>query len=376
MPLPSVTVLAKTLLCAVLAAAAALAPAQEEGKTRENMYLSGTEVRPQGPITGDLVAAAGRITLDHYVQGDAVLAAGNIELRSGIGEDLRAAGAIITAAGRIAGELLIGGWSVSFSPDAEVGGSAWIAGHDTAVAGRFKRGLTVYSRDILVFAEVDGDVRLVGKTIEVHPAARIKGKLTYKSSSEIKVHPGAQIGAIVREPGTFPRFELIGGGPPFRPLLMLGLLACGALLLALFPRFTIASSEAVGARPLQSLGLGTAIFFSVPPVILLLVITIIGIPIALAAAALYAVVLLAGYLVAACFMGSALLRLARGPAALRYWVRVAALAVALVALWLVRHVPYVGGLVILLVLIVGVGAMALHAFTRYSGERASVIGDS
>ena len=332
----------------------------------ENMYLSGAEVRPAGPITGDLVAAAGRITIDHYVQGDAVLAAGNIELRAGIGEDLRAAGGIISLAGRIVGEVLIGGWSVAFSPDTEVHGNALIGGYDTAIAGRFRRKLTVYARHILVMAEVAEDVRLVGETIEILPSARILGKLTYKSRNEIKVHPGATVGTIVREPGAFPKLRLPGGWPPFRPLLMLGLLASGALLLWLFPRFTVSASTAMGTRPLQSLGLGTAIFFSVPPVILLLIITIIGIPIALAAAALYALTLLMGYLVAAWFVGGVLLRPVRRDAP-PYWLRVAALTLALVLLWLAGSVPYVGRLIGLLALVVGIGAMALHAFTSYSG---------
>jgi hypothetical protein len=341
--------------------------AEEEGPTTENMYLSGTEVRPPGPITGDLVAAAGRITIDHYVQGDAVLAAGNIELRADIGDDLRAAGGVITLAGRVVGEALIGGWSVAFSPDAEVHGNAWIGGYDTAIAGRFRRGLTVYARHILVFGEVAEDVRLVGETIEIMPPARILGKITYRSRNEIKIHPGVNIGTVVREPGTFPKLKLPGGWPPFRPLLMLGLLAGGALLLWLFPRFTVSASQAVGARPLQSLGLGTAIFFSVPPVILLLVITIIGIPIALAAAALYALTLLVGYLIAAWFVGGILLRLLRKDAP-PFWLRVGALTLALVLLWLVGSLPYIGRLIGLLALVVGIGAMALYAFGAYSGR--------
>lgn len=335
------------------------------------MYLSGTEVRPQRPITGDLVAAAGRITLDHYVQGDATLAAGNIEVRGGIGEDLRAAGGIVSLSRRIAGDLLVAAGNVAFGPEAEVNGRAWIAANEAAVAGHFRRELTVYARHILVFAEVDRDVRLVAESIEIMPGARIKGKLTYKSGEEIKVHPGAQIGTLFQEPGSTPRLELLPGLPPFRPLLMLGLLASGALLLGLFPRFTIAAARVVGARPLQSLGLGTAIVLSTPPVIVLLTLTIIGIPIALAAAGLYAATLLAGYLVAACFLGAALLRLARKNPTVHYWPQVGVLAIGLLLLGLVRHVPYVGLFLILLVLIVGVGAMALHAFTRYSLDTQS-----
>ena len=212
-----------------------------------------------------------------------------------------------------------------------------------------------------------GNVHLFGAVIEVLPSARIEGNLTYVSNTPIKIHPGARIsGKVVREPGQLPTLQM-PGWPPFRPLLMFGLLAAGALLLALFPRFTTSAVQTVRTSPLGSLGLGVAIFFSLPPVMLLLVITIIGIPIALMLAGLYAIALLAGFLVAAFFVGDHLLKAARKRAVPgRYWARVGMLAIALIALWLVRHIPYVGGLLILAALTVGLGAMALQAFSHYS----------
>ena len=354
----------------LLAALPGAAPAQRADKDVENAYMTGAEVEPPGPINGDLVAAAGRISLGHPVAGDAVLAAGSIEVRSRIGDDLRAAGGIVTLAGRIEGETLIAAGSIAFSPQSEAVGRAWLAGGEVAVAGRFHNGLTVYARNILVLGTIAGNVHLAGRTIEILPAARISGNVTYLSDNEIKVHPGALVtGRITREPGTFPPWRSrldLPGWPPFRPLLMSGLLAAGALLLALFPRFTASAAQSVGALPLKSLGLGTAIFFSVPPVVVLLVITIIGIPIALVLAGLYAAVLLAGFLVAASFVGERLAQFARRRPVTGFWGRVAALATALLLLWLVRHVPYVGGLLILLTLITGIGGMALQAVSNYA----------
>ena len=63
-------------------------------------------------------------------------------------------------------------------------------------------------------------------------------------------------GKLRREPGTFelPRPKLdIPGIPAISPLLFLGLLAAGSLLLALFPGFTDSSLRALGHSPLKSL---------------------------------------------------------------------------------------------------------------------------
>lgn len=357
-------------LCS-LALLAALAPSalgqdQRIEEEATNVYMTGTEVRPTGPINGDLVAAAGRISVEYPIKGDAVLAAGSIDVRGRIGEDLRVAGGFVTLAGPVQGEALVVAGSIAFGPASDVGGRAWLAGGDVAVAGRFHRDVKVYARNILVLGHVTGDVHLFGTTIELLPTARVDGNVTYVSNTPIKIHTGARVkGKITREPGRLPTLRM-PGWPPFRPLLMFGLLAAGALLLALFPRFTASTVQTVRGSPLGSLGLGTAIFFSLPPVILLLVISIIGIPIALVLAGVYAAALLAGFLMTALFMGERLLQFARRRTNAGFWARVGALAIALLVLWLVRHIPYAGGLLILLALVIGLGAMALQAFSHYS----------
>ncbi len=154
----------------------------------------------------------------------------------------------------------------------------------------------------------------------------------------------------------------------FRPLLLLGLLAAGILLYAVFPHFTLTTARTISTSPLKSLGLGAAIFFSLPPVILLLVITIIGIPIAMALLALYATGLLIGYLAVAFFIGSTLLKVARRRPDPGFGWRIISLAVALVVLMLTRHLPYVGDLIILVALFAGLGAIVLQAFSSYAGR--------
>jgi hypothetical protein len=349
---------------------AVAAAAEGEQEAPGNVYLAGAEVRTGGAISGDLVAAAGRITVDHPVAGDAVLGGGAIEVHGRIGDDLRAAGGIINVSGFVAGEALLAGGSVALGPESEVNGRAWLVGNDVVAGGRVRGGLKVYGKHILVLGEINGPVDLSGDSIEITRAARINGNVTYSSKHEIEVDPGARVsGKITREASTFefyhPKLK-IPGWPAFRPLFLLGLLAAGTLLVLLFPRFTQAALAAVGSSPLKSLGLGTAVFFSLPPVILLLIITIIGIPIALALAALYATALLVGYLIIAFFLGDRLLGALRKEAVARLGWRIGSLALALLLLWLVRHVPYVGGFAILIALLAGIGAIVLQAFSHYS----------
>ena len=103
-----------------------------------NVYLAGAEVHTEGPIAGDLVAAAGRIRVAHAVGGASVFAAGSIEVYGNIGDDLRAAGGVIGGAGHVGGEALLAGGSVALGPYSEIDGRAWIAGNDIVVGGRLR----------------------------------------------------------------------------------------------------------------------------------------------------------------------------------------------------------------------------------------------
>lgn len=356
---------------ALIVVAAAAPPAGRAHDHAANVYMTGADVRIVAPIEGDLFVAAGRVSVDAPVSGDAVLGAGSIDVKGRVGDDLRAAGGIVTVTGKVAGEVLIAAGSVAFGPATEIEGRVRLAGRDIAVAGRLAGGLDVYARNLLLLGKVEGPLRLTAEHIEIMPSAHIVGDISYRSPDEIRIHPGARVdGRIAREPVSFefPHRGLTFPGFPLWPLITLGLFAAGVLLLLLFPRFTTASLHTIGAAPLKSLGLGTAILFSFPPVILLLVITIVGIPVAFALAALYAIALLTGYLVTAFFIGDRLWRIARRARNPGTGWRIGTLLAGLVLLWAARNIPlpYAGGLVLLLALVAGVGAMVLQAFNNYS----------
>jgi hypothetical protein len=261
---------------------------------------------------------------------------------------------------------------VTIDSTAEIGGSAWLAGNDVTINGKLNGALKAYGRRVTVAGEVAGPLQLSGERLEVAQGAQIRGDVRYSSPNDIEIHPEARIsGTVTRVAGPLgvekPQVAL-PGLPPVRPLLLVGLLAAGTLLYWLFPRFTVTSARTVGRTPVKSLGLGAGIVFSGPPIILLLTITIIGIPIALAVSAAYILALLAGYLIAVFFVGERALGLVRRTEFTTGW-HVLSFTVALIALALLHQVPYAGPFITLIAVVLGLGAMVLQAFTHYSDRK-------
>lgn len=357
----------------VLALVAGVSHAADDADTQGgNVYMAGAEVRVDRAINRDLVAAAGRIEVVEPIAGDAVFGAGALDVRASIGEGLHAAAGVITVTSTIHGDLLLVGAQVSLMPTAEIRGSAWIAGNRVSVSGRALSGLKIYGRDIVIAGEVHGPLELSGRRIEVLSTARIHGDIEYSSGEDIRIDPAARIaGQVTRATSTIDISNPLADIPilqALRPLLLAGLLAAGLLLYGLFPRFTEHASALMRESPVRTLGLGTAVFFSVPPVAVLLVITIIGIPVGIALGAFHAVALLAAYLVSCFFVGDAIARaVGQKPHSRR--VRMALLAIGLVVLTFVTTLPYVGPFLLLFAWIAGLGAIGLQAFSRYSSGK-------
>lgn len=360
---------------AVLAFVAGLGHAADDADTQAgNVYMAGAEVRVDRPVNRDLVAAAGKIEVVEPIAGDAVFGAGALDVRASIGERLRAAGGVITVASTVHGDLLLVGGRIEVAPTAEIRGQTWIAGSRVSVSGRALSGLKLYGREIVIAGEVHGPLELSGRHIEVLSTARIHGDIEYSSSEQIKIDPAARIsGQVNRATNTIDISNPLADIPilkALRPLLLAGLLAAGLLLYALFPGFTENASTLMREAPVRTLGLGTALFFSVPPVAVLLIITIIGIPVGILLGAFYAVALLAAYVVTCFFIGDALARTARqAPKSRR--LRMALLMAGLTILWFATMLPYVGPLLLLLACVAGLGAIGLQAFSRYSSGKES-----
>ncbi len=342
-----------------------------------NVYLSGSSVRPSGPVEGDLFAAGGNVNVDQPVKGDASLTGGQVSVNSAIGDDLRAAGGQVILNGKVGGEVLLAGGRINVDTNADVQGRLRAAGGNITLAGKYAKGVKAYGGNITLAGEVNGDAYLTGGTIEILPSAKINGNLNYTSREELKIDPAQVSGAVKRTaaPQEWRGWEQGGHmrerswssrhGISFSPFLLLGLIAAAAVFILVFPNATRGAQQEVGTSPWASLGLGAAMLFTLPPVAILLMITVIGIPLAFALLALFPLLLLVGYLTTALYIGD------RGATALKKdtasstWMRIGFVALALLALALIRLIPFVGGLVVFAALLIGMGAWSLHLYHRY-----------
>jgi len=150
--------------------------------------------------------------------------------------------------------------------------------------------------------------------------------------------------------------------------IVLSLLVSGIVLFLLFPLFMSAAARNIRTSPWKSLGLGLLLLIVIPLAVTFLMMTLVGIPLALIMLAAYFIALLASVIVGMLFVGNLGLDLIRKAPASSAGRGIVALVLGAALLLLVQWIPFVGGLVWLLFLLLGFGALALQSHRVRSVE--------
>lgn len=348
---------------ATLASASALAldqaPPPAASAQTGNVYLTGPTIRISEPVQGDAMAAGGRVAVEQPVRNDVAVAGGDVAVTADVGEDLRAAGGQVALDARVGGDAHIVAGRLIIGKDGSVAGRAWLAGGDVQVLGRLPGKTKVYAGRVAIGGEIDGDLSVQADSVELLPAARIRGVLTYVSPNPLLSDPAAQVdGGVVR--------QSMAASATARPpasngsgtaLWIIGVTAAGVVWTLLFPAVARTAQARLAQAPGASLAAGALVALLTPVAVALLLISILGAPLALVLLAVYGLLMLAGYFVVAGYLGDRLLQMATKDTVVKPRRRVTALVVALLLLGLMSQVPLLGWLITLLALMAGSGAL-------------------
>ena len=301
------------------------------------------------------------------VQGPAardlwLLAAGSARCSGAVAGDLRAFASAATLAGEVAGNAFVYAKGLQLATNAVVRGDAAFFGTDLICEGAVGGDARIFARSVTLGGTWGGNVRVDAEEIRVAPGTRIAGDLVYGAPKPLALDPSVAVGGKVTAaarsaPAPEPRrarFALHG-------YLFLAALLVGMPFVGFCPLTAGGAVRQLRTAPFRALLAGLAALFLGPPLIAIAFSTLVGIPLALLLAALYAVLFYLSHVVVALWLGHALLR-APGPQTLGRVL--SALAVGLFILYFAAALPGVGAFLFFPVLVLGAGALARAALQR------------
>ena len=182
-----------------------------------------------------------------------------------------------------------------------------VVGADATIDGAVRENLVVIDGNARVAGTVGGNAVVMGGRLELEPGARVAGDVVLAGNSTLARAPGATVEGTVR------RRAGISLGPVAGWLAWLGLtlalVAAGALFAAAGGRQLGEAATLLLRRPGPVVVATLVMIAAVPILALLSFITLIGIPLGIALLVVLIPALgFAGYIVAACALGDALLR--------------------------------------------------------------------
>lgn len=268
--------------------------------------------------------------------------------------------AVETVQARGGGTVQIGG-RVNVPEGTTIDGDVVLIGGTLDVRGTIDGNAVTLGGTVRVSGTVRGNVVALGERVELNESAVVEGNVVTAGGRTI-IHPDARIegrtdGAIGFGDGRIPHplartWEL---------LLIPGLFAVSLLILALWPARVEAVTDHFKSNTGRSLVIGLLTMILALPAGILMVVTIIGIPVALLLAAVLLAARLLGYTAVAGLVGKRVMGLTR-----REVSRIWELAVGVTLLGLIGLVPLVGWLIGLLLTAAALGS-ALD--TRFGTNR-------
>ena len=329
------------------------------GEVREgDVYAVAEAIRVDGRLNGDLLAGARRIVVEGQVDGDLFAAGNTIDLLGPIGDSTRLAGQRITVDAPIDGDLLAGTEELLLTENARIAGGIAAVGSLVEIDGTVGNGVRIAAGEVVIRGTVNGDANFIADRVELAPGARITGDLDYRARTPLSPEAAAQVAGAVRYEEPRPDEREEDGASlsvAFWLWQTLAALLAGVVVVALFRGVVQRLVTSIAEETTLGALLGFTAFLLVPVAAVVAMVTLIGLPIGLAAALLFGLALYAAKLPIAVWLGDRLLARVGRPGASPY----AAMGLGVVLLYLLFAIPFVGWVFWLAATWLGLGAMVV-----------------
>jgi len=233
----------------------------------------------------------------------------------------------------------------------------------SSVDGTVNGSLTAFDAPVTISGRVNGDVMVFNGRVELRSGANVTGDVV--SQSAPVVASGATIGGTSKRLQTNTNWEGFGwaGKLAWWLAVSVSTLVVGLVLVWLVGRGAARILEAGRTRVGPSIGLGLLVFFGLPVLAVIALVTVVGIPLGLGLLAALLLIYALGYSASGWILGRSILR------------RPSSWFLAFLAGWailrVVALVPILGGLVWFAAVVFGLGALAVAIWRARSASPAT-----
>ncbi len=324
-------------------------------------FAAGDQVVIEGTINGDAYVAGGIVEVEGTVNGDLLVAGGMVTVGGTVTDDIRAAGGTVRFSGKVGKNISVAGGSVIVAKSAHVSGNLLAACGNLEITGAIDKEARVASGDAGISGTIKGNVDFAGDYLSVPQGANLGGNLNARVTEKqnVKIAEGTVHGKVDVSLEEMRHAARILGYSAWRFWFKI-VWACSLILAGLIAVFLFPTQiKKIGSTITQRLGetsiWGILGIIVIPIVSVVLCVTIIGIPVGVFALTIFLWMLYLSQLSLGVVLADRLFVLERKTG----WNLFGAIAVGVILMQALTFIPYLGFLVNLAAVILGVGAILL-----------------
>jgi cytoskeletal protein CcmA (bactofilin family) len=328
----------------------------------DDLIVACGTLQSEAVVKGDLISASNRFVQSGIVEGSVIAGAKDIDISGQVNGSVRGFAQNISIDGKVNRNVIGFCASLNVKPDADIGGDLTAFCGELSLDGRVGKGLRGSIGTLIISGTVNGDVSIKADEITLMPTAKILGDFKYKGKKQAKIESGAFVSGQTlwtkkeakkeeKPKGIFSVKSLVT-----ESLFLLALMVTGIVLTFIFKKNARQAKSAVTGSFLKSLGWGFVFMVCIPIAIVILIITIIGIPVALISSFAYAILIYIAKLPVATALGEKIIKAfgKEGEPSL-----IGSMLLGLVVLTILLNIPYLEWLIYFVVIFTGFGAILI-----------------
>jgi hypothetical protein len=264
-----------------------------KGDIKGDLFIAGGQVDVQGKVGGDLFIGGGNIEISNAVAGNVFVGGGQIQIKNTIGKNLYVFGGNITVEGDVRDDLLIMGGQIDLN--GVVDDDARVVGGNVNVRGEIKDDLIFSTGSTNITGNIGGDIYGTGGELNVK-AEKIGGDIQFWGNKEnvrlaedLNIEGEIYINQPIQTPK--PKQDIDFGTAAsvwvilrivWNIIQIIGFILVGYLLIKFAPIKTdLVISNLKGiTNQLLSFGIGCMSFFIGILIVIILFVSLFGIPLA------------------------------------------------------------------------------------------------
>ncbi len=328
-----------------------------------NLIAAGESIIVDGTVSGDLIVAAQSLVVTGRIEGDILALSQEIEIKGEVGGNVRVFGDSVNIDSNITRNLNAIGSNVTIGENTRVGWDVLTVSVSSArIRGNIYGSLSAYGQKIFLAGKIgkNADIKNYGQNqgLTIAKDTVINGDLNYSAKLPADIADGANISGQINyqeiqeeEKTSFSTWAWN------RLFSILSMILIGLVLIFLMPKYLKEINHHLKKQSGKIALIGAGLLLIIPPLAIILLFTIIGIPLALALFSLWLAGLFFAKTIISIALGEMLIKdLFKKQTVHIFW----SLILGAFILSLIFSIPFVGWFIRLVAIAFGLGSIVLY----------------